>query len=264
MSDISNEKSNPWDSDLESAFEDEATRTAVSEFLGEKVQPYVTKLEQGSKPDRDASLLWEQFHEEPVATTIQVIRELYGEEKADAFTAILQGEEEDNKPTTEDVTTTTTKTEPAQTSTEIAFEQLPAEVQAIVQKDKLEESRKAYYGEIERIKTEHAEELPKDDDGKPRLDADMFHPFVVAAEGDFDAAYDGFQKWIDTARREAGLVTGEQNTDAQTTTPPPTLNSNARDASAKVPATAAHPTLDGALDEMFEELKAPPPTVGAV
>lgn len=262
MSDISNEKSNPWDSDLESAFEDEDTRTKVSEFLGEKVQPYVTKLEQGSKPDRDASLLWEQFHEEPVETTIQVIRELYGEEKANAFIAIMQGDDANgNEPNAEDVTTT--KTEPAPESAEIAFEQLPPEVQQIVQKDRLEESRKAYYGEIDRIKTEHADELPKDAEGKPRLDADMFHPFVVAAEGNFDAAYEGFQKWIDTAKREAGLITDENTGDGKET-PPATLNSNTRDSSVRVPANEAHPTLDSALDSMFEELKAPPPTVGAV
>lgn len=261
MSDLSNEKSNPWDSDLEAAFEDPEQRAAVSEFLGDKVQPYVTKLEQGSKPDRDATLLWEQFHEEPVDTTIQVIRELYGDEKADAFVAILQGEaDKGNEPGKDDVTTET-KTEPGQDSAEIAFERLPPEVQQIVQKDRLEESRKAYYGEIDRIKTEHADELPKDTEGKPRLDADMFHPFVVAAEGNFDAAYEGFQKWIETAKREAGLAT---DTGDGKEPPPATLNSNTRDSSARVPANEAHPTLDSALDSMFEELKAPPPTVGAV
>lgn len=266
MSDISNEKSNPWDSDLEAAFEDESTRAAVSEFLGEKVQPYVTKIEQESKPDRDASLLWEQFHEEPVATTIQVIRELYGEEKADAFTAILQGEAEENQPNSEDVQTTTPPENQQQQTQGIEFDQLPPEVQEMIQKQKLEESKEAYYGEIDRIRSEHAEELPKDAEGKPRLDADMFHPFVVAAEGNFDAAYEGFQKWIDTAKREAGLVTGEENTGDEntTTTPPTTLNSQTRDASAQVPANKTHQTIDGALDEMFEELKAPPPTVGAV
>lgn len=259
---------NPWDSDLEAAFEDEDTRNAVSEFLGEKVQPYVTKIEKDSKPDRDASLLWEQFHEEPVATTIQVIRELYGDEKADAFTAILQGEQEaDDKVTPEDVTAITPEQTAALTADadqSIAFEKLPPEVQKLVQDNKLEESRKAYYSEIDRIKEEHKEELPKTEDDKVRLDVDMFHPFVVAAEGNFDAAYEGFQKWIAAARKEAGVATEETVTEDGDTTPPAILNSKTRDTSATVPVVKKNQTLDGALDDMFEELKAPPTTVGAV
>jgi len=259
MSDISNEKSAPWDSDLAAAFEDEATREAVSEFLGEKVQPYVTKIEQESKPDRDASLLWEQFHEEPVATTIQVIKELYGEDKADAFAAILQGESEENQPSSEDVTKTE---ENAPEDKSVEFDQLPPEVQELIQNQRLEESRKAYYGEIDRIKEEHKDELPKDEEGNPRLDADTFHPFVVAAEGDFDEAYKGFQNWITAARKAAGIATEETSTEGNE--PPPTIDSKARDASTTVPTKKEHPTFEDAMDEMFEELKAPPPTVGAV
>jgi hypothetical protein len=254
---------NPWDDDLAEKFEDEDVREAVSEFLGEKVQPYVTKLEQESKPDRDATLLWEQFHEEPVSTTIQVIRELYGEDKADAFAAILQGEETE-APESGDVTKENEgeRTEPSEpTDTSVKFEQLPPEVQEMIQNQKLEESRKAYYSEIDRIKEEHKDELPKDDDGNPRLDADTFHPFVVAAEGNFDEAYKGFQSWIDAARREAGLVTEEATEGNE---PPPVFSSKTRDASSKVPAQPKNQTIDGALDEMFEELKAPPPTVGGV
>lgn len=257
------ENTNPWDSDLASAFEDEETREAVSAFLGEKVQPYVTKLEQESKPDRDASLLWEQFHEEPVATTIQVIRELYGEEKADAFTAILQGENAPEAPESGDVSKETEEAPTEEpTDTSIKFEQLPTEVQELIQSQKLEESKRAYYSEIDRIREAHKDELPKDDEGNPRLDADMFHPFVVAAEGNFDEAYNGFQNWVKTALKEAGVNTETEETDGNT--PPPTIDSKTRDASAQVPAQPKNQTLDGAMDEMFEELKAPPPTVGAV
>ncbi len=260
--DTENGNTSPWDSDLATAFEDEATREAVSEFLGEKVQPYVTKLEQESKPDRDATVLWEQFHEEPVATTIQVIKELYGPEKAEAFADILQGSTEE-PPTEGDVTKPETNEEPVtneNTDTSIKFEQLPPEVQEVIQAQKLEESRKAYYSEIDRIATEHADELPKDDEGKPKLPADTFHPFVVAADGDFDAAYEGFQKWIESARSELGVQQETSTTD----TPPPTIDSRTRDASQRVPEQKKHQTIDGALDEMFDELKAPPPTVGAV
>ena len=41
--------SGPWANDLSSTFEDESIRTQVDSFLREKVQPYVTQLEQRSK-----------------------------------------------------------------------------------------------------------------------------------------------------------------------------------------------------------------------
>ena len=265
MSDVIDDTSqSPWDSDLASAFEDEETRAKVSEFLGNTVQPYVTKLEQDSKPDRDASILWEQFNNEPVSTTIQVIRELYGEDKADAFAEILKGESDQGNETEttkpEDTTATETTTPPnTPEDRTVTFEQLPPEVQEIIQGQKLEESRKAYYAEIDRLKDEHAEELPKDEDGNPRLNADTFHPFVVAADGNFDEAYKGFQSWIESARKEAGLV--DASTETETDGPPTTIDSRARDASARVPEKREHMTFDDALDEMFNDLKAPPPTV---
>lgn len=258
MSDISSEETrqNPWDSDLAERFEDEDTRNAVSEFLGEKVQPYVTKLEQESKPNRDATVLWEQFHEDPTETTVQVIRELYGDDKAKAFAdSLIEGNE---APSNDDITTTeTTQTEPVDQN--IEFDKLPTEVQELVKKQQLEESRQQYYSELDRVKTDHADELPKDDEGNPKLNENLFHPFVVAAEGDFDKAFEGFQKFVSEASGELGTQTGDGDN-----TPPPTIDSKTRDASSTVPTQKTNQSFDDAMDDFLADLKTPPPTVGAV
>jgi hypothetical protein len=261
---------NPWDSDLETAFEDEAQRQAVSEFLSGNIQPYITKLEQEGKENRDANLLWEQYHEKPVETSVQVVEELFGKDKAEAFADLLQGVEEAQeaaeKPDEEkpvEPGDDTTEGKQGNQVTQVEFDQLPPEVQEVVSREQQESQRKAYYAEIDRIKTEHSDELPKDAEGNPVLNADTFHPFVISADGNFDAAYEGFTKWLDEARQTFGLTGQEPSTDGQTT-PPPTIDSRTRDASAAPPTVKTGQTLDDAMDEMFNELKSPPPTVGGV
>jgi hypothetical protein len=261
------ETTNPWDSDLEAAFTDEGQRTAVSEFLAANVQPYVTKLEQESKPERDATLLWEQFHEAPADTLIQVTRELYGDERADALAGQLTGEPEAPTAEPEAGNEGNEPTTPETTTEGIKFDDLPPEVKEFIAQGQQNKQREQYYGEIERIANAHAEELPKDEDGKPKLDADVFHPFVIAADGNFDAAYDGFTKWVGQAKETFGINVPDAEAvaaAAEGKTPPPTIDSKTRDSQAPAPVVKENATLDDALDDMFSELNAPPPTVGAV
>lgn len=252
----------PWASDLEEAFEDETQRGAVSDFLAKTVQPYVTKIEQDSRPDRDAARLWKEFNDSPAETAVQVSRELFGDEIADQFVAILQGEEgepAEPKPAEGDEPVEATPAE-GDEPRKIKFEDLPGEVQEAFQAQKAEEERVAYYDEIDRLVEEHADDLPKGEDEKPQLNINQFHPFVVATNGDFDAAYEGYAKWRDEAKEEFGIQVpdGEQVTD-----PPQTINSETRDSATKPPTEKEYATFDEAMDDFFEDQKTPPPTVGS-
>ncbi len=260
---MSNTK-NPWDDKVTEAFEDEAVQKAVSDFLGKEIQPYVTQLEQNSKPNRDATRLWEALETAPVDTSVQVVRELFGGDIADKFVAIMQGEEPPE--TQENESEENEENEPTTPSKQnIAFDDLPPEVQNAVAAQQQETQKKAYYDEIERVKVEHKDDLPTDDEGKPVLDVDLFHPFVVAANGDFDAALEGFVKWTDKAKESFGIqvpenaATEEENDE---NTPPPAINSETRDSAAKPPTEKTFDSLDDALDSFFEDQKSPPPTVG--
>lgn len=253
---------NPWDQDLAGTFEDEAVRNQVSDFLGEHVQPYVTRLEQDSRPNRDATRLWEGFAETPVQTYVQVSRELFGDEVADRVAATLQGEEGGEPTPAPDTQTTTPDTQtitPPEGQTDdgpIPFEKLPPNVQEAVAKQEAEEQRAAYYEEVDRVTKEHADALPKNDEGEPQLNVDLFHPFVVAADGDFDQAWASFEQFYTNAKKEWGAPQEGE-------TPPPAIDSQTRDASTTPPQEVEYKSLDEAMDAWFDEQKSPPPTVGA-
>lgn len=257
------ENTSPWDSDLATAFEDEDLRTKVSEFLGEKVQPYVTKIEQDSKPNRDAQRLWEGFNESPVDTYIAVSREIYGPEVADKVAAILQGGDApvEESPAT-DTTEETQETEEETPTTKLSFDDLPPEVKEVVAQTQAAKQKEAYYGEIDRVTAEHADSLPKGEDDKPQLNVDLFHPFVVAADGDFDKAWDAYEAFQSQAKETFGIQVPAVDEDGKPV-PPTTLDSQTRDSSATPPQEVKYESLDEAMDAFFDEQKSPPPTVGA-
>lgn len=257
----------PWDSDLEEAFEDEDVRQQVSDFLGQKVQPYVTKVEQEARPSRDASRLWQGFEQQPVETSVQVVRELYGADVADRFAELLQGgssEEEAAAQVQEETDVDVSDTSAAEdegTKGKISFDDLPPQVQNAIAEQEQEKQRVAYYAEIDRVKEEYADELPKvgeGDEAEVNLNVDLFHPFVVAANGDFDAAAKAYIQWLGEAQEQFGIKVPDN-----VETPPPTIDSQTRDAGATPPQSKEGQSLDEALDEFFEEQKSPPPTVGS-
>lgn len=248
----------PWDSDLETAFEDEDVRQRVSDFLGSKVQPYVTKVEQDSKPNRDATRLWKGFEESPVDTSVAVVKELYGDDIADQFASLLQGgaSVEDAAKKVEDDTQVDVTDTSAVADGKVKFEDLPPQVQNAVAAQEQDTQRKAYYNEIDRVKTENADKLPKDAEDNPQLDVDLFHPFVVAANGDFDEAAQAYFKWIDQAKSQFGIKV------PTTDDIPVVVNSETKDSSAKPPTEETFDSLDDAMDSFFKDQQTPPPTVG--
>lgn len=250
----------PWSTDLADAFEDEEQRKAVDEFLAKNVQPYVTKLEQESRPTRDATRLWEGFNESPVETYVQVSRELYGEEVADQVAAILQGEAQEEQVPSDTQGTEETATPDTQTPKGVSLDDLPVEVREAVAKQQAEEQRVAYYEEIDRVTKEHVDDLPKDAEGKAELDVDLFHPFVVAEGGDFDRAFAAYNQFYENAKKKFGI----QVPDGENVEPPTTIDSQTRDASATPPQETNYESLDDAIDAFLDEQHAPPPTVGGV
>jgi hypothetical protein len=84
----------PWAEDLNSRFEDEAQRQAVDAFLREKVQPYVTQLEQESRP---ALELYKDLRANPAATYVEITEDLFGEDEAKAISAYLESRYNDEQ-----------------------------------------------------------------------------------------------------------------------------------------------------------------------
>lgn len=259
----------PWASDLEEAFEDEDVRSSVDEFLRKTVQPHITKIEQDSKPSRDATRLWDGFENQPVETSVAVVTELYGKEIADKFAELLQGgasPEEAAAKVEEDTDVDVSDTTAAEgdSTGKVKFEDLPPEVQDAVASQEQEKQREAYYSEIDRIKDERSDDLPKEGEGdeeKVVLDVDLFHPFVVAANGDFDTAADAYLKWLGQAKEKFGIQVPESAEGDEKI--PPVIDSQTRDSGAKPPQKPEYADLDEAMDAFFDEQKTPPPTVGS-
>jgi len=260
---MSDTPKNPWDDKVASAFDDPEVQAKVSEFLGKEIQPYVTQLEQNTKPNRDATRLWEALETAPVETSIQVVKEMFGDEIGESFATILQG----GDPTAEVETPEETPAEEGEEeSQKVKFEDLPPEVQNAIAAQQQEEQKKAYYSEIDRVKEEHADRLPKTgegDDAEVVLDVDLFHPFVVAANGDFDQAIEAYASWQDKAKETFGIQVPESaSAEGESTDPPPVIDSTTRDASATPPTEKTYDSLDDAIDDFFADQKNPPPTVG--
>lgn len=250
---------NPWDDKVAEAFEDPEVAAKVSAFLGESVQPYVTKIEQEARPSRDATRLWEALESAPVDTSIQIVKEMFGDDLGDQFAALLQGGEPSQ------VEVPTPEAEETEDDKRVAFDDLPPEVQNAVAAQQQEEQRKAYYSEIDRVKDANADKLPtvgEGDEAEVQLDVDLFHPFVVAAGGDFDAAMEGYLGWQDKAKESFGINVPETAAVEEAQEPPPVIDSSTRESGTKPPTEEKYETLDDAIDSFFEDQKNPPPTVG--
>lgn len=238
------QSSSPWAQDLESIFADEAMRGQVDGFLREKVQPYVTQLEQSSSTDRNAKKLWDDFAENPVDTFIAVSEELFGDETKDAFINVLSGEESGEE--SDDDYTGHTADDDDSTTVE-----LPEDVQEAVEWFQEEQRTREYRHELDRI---------KEDFSDVDLDEDLFHPFVVAADGDFETAIEGYKAWAEQAKEKYGINVPSEGD----VTPPPTTIGSTTTGNAPPPTEQNYDSIDDALDAFFDEQKSPPVTVGNV
>lgn len=222
----------PWASKIESQFSDPAVRAQVDAFLRSEIQPYVTGLEQQSSQFKDEAKLFQDFKAAPAETYLQITSELFGDDAVDRVIELLTDE-----PTQPDEDTTP----PPVTET-----QRDPEMQAMYEEWQAQKRREAYNTELERVLA-----LPDNKDVK----ANLLHPFVVAAEGDFDRAVEGYKQHFSVETPAA---------EDAPETPPNALGSDTN--TSTTPPTQQHfNSVDDALDSFFDDLKqSAPPVVGGV
>jgi hypothetical protein len=198
----------PWAEDLNSRFEDEAQRQAVDAFLREKVQPYVTQLEQESRP---ALELYKDLRANPAATYVEITEDLFGEDEAKAISAYLESRYNDEQqPVVPD-------NQGAQPNTNQGV--TDPRIQEMLSDWEERRNEQLYEAELRRL--ESAEKAQAQIEGREPLPIKdhLFRPFVVAEDGDMDRAMQGYKAFVNTARAE--LFTDAGSVD----TPPPTLGS---------------------------------------
>jgi hypothetical protein len=229
----------PWKSDIEAKFSDPEQRVAVDSFLRESVQPRVTQLEQATVANRDAERLWNDFVNDPVGTYNNVTEELFGADEAKKIQELISAQEEGRE------------TELTAEEEEKAKQQLnDPRLTEIYEDFQNRKAREAYYNELEKLKAQHSE-----DEDAVAVEDELFHPFVVSADGDFDAAYDSYQEW----GKKVGQAFGTDIPD-EVKIPPTTVE----DGQTVPPQTKKYRDLDEAMDDYFAEQKSPPTTVGNV
>lgn len=228
----------PWADDLASAFADEIVRAQVDGFLREKVQPRVTELEQATAGNRRANDLYQDFSDKPVETFVTVASELFDEDVTGAIVKVLRGE----APAEDDLDLSELDDD------DVA--QLPAEEQEAIAWARDKQREEAYASELERVGKANPD---------VEIDEELFHPFVVAAGGDFDTAIGGYAKFVEQAKSKYGVNVP----DPEAVPAPPNVIDASRQSPSTPPVQEEYGTIDDAIDAFFEEQKSPPPVVGA-
>lgn len=189
----------PWDNDL-AFIEDESIRSQVSDYLGQKVQPYVTQLEQRSKPAVD---FFEEFNNEPGATTLGIIEEVYGADAAKSFADYLT----DTFSNEGDGGNPAETQQPAQTAQDPRLERM-------LNSWELEEQEREWKKGLAEFQTQHAD---------VEIDDLLFRPFAAMTDGDLDQALVGYQNFLNTAREKFAPGEGTTETGETEVKPPPAL-----------------------------------------
>lgn len=226
--------SGPWADALSQKFEDAGIRGEVDAFLREQVQPYVTNLEQERSQYKEAQEFLQQLESEPIETYLAMTQELLDEQAAQAVIEALTG------------TPQPQADQFAENPYEGQFVRDP-EIEELLQRERERQAAELYDAELARVQAAH-----------PDIKPDLFHPFVAAAEGDFDAAYEQYREWDQQAQQTYGI----QVPDPNAVTPPPALGSESAAAPAP-PIERKYESLDDALDAWFDERKSAPPVVGS-
>lgn len=223
----------PWQSDLAEFFSDADTRNQVDSFLRQKVQPHVTRLEQDRSVDQAAQQLYRDLNDDPIATYLALSEEIYGPEATEAVRTSLQSFYDQQE------------TPPAAETTEPPAP-LDPRVEALLQKEAKAEAEKAYAAELARVKG--------DDNPDGVVDA-WFHPFVVTAEGDFDAALTGYKQWL----ADAGVQTPASTQVTEPTVPAPAVIGSDVTPGTPPPVQKTYGSLDEAFEDYFAEQRAAAP-----
>lgn len=231
--------SGPWARDLEATFADPEVRQAVDGFLRSTVQPHVTKLEQQTADLADAQQLYTDLLEKPGETFLALTQELFGDDSADAVYKALQAGDVVEVPDGEGGTELEVKNATA----------LDPETASLLAQIKEERDTAAYNKAVSDVVEAHKDEI--------EVVPALFHPFVHSADGDMDAAYEGYkQHYTAWAAKYGGPAAVDP---AAPAVAPATLGGSAPTGSTPVQKT--YESLDSALDDFFNEQKAAPATI---
>lgn len=228
----------PWAKDITATFADPSIAVQVHDFLRSRVQPYVTGLETKVAENNNASELIADLQSDPAATYLALGEALYGEDAGAAIRGALPsvyGEVE---------------TPEAATTPEQAAPVRDPEVQALIDERRAQKEREQYEANLKPI-------LEQD----PTVDETLIAPFIVAADGDVEAGYKGFQAWRESMGEKLGVPKVDPDAVPDS---PAVLGSEATSPSAP-PVQKQYASLDEAMDDFLAEQRAGAPApVGSV
>lgn len=233
----------PWAKDLEEFFTDPTERTRVDQFMREKYQPHVTKLEQDSAPAR---ALYDDLIADPVQTIADLTGEIYGDNGVpnEALASkVLELLQQGLAPEAAVAAAVTDPVVPP-----AAEPAVHPKVQAIIDREEAAEANASFEAALEAKRTATGSTFTRDE----------ISPYVVSAEGDVDAAYDMLvaqQTALEAAfKAKHGIVDAPA---AVTPPAPAALGSAAAPAGGVAPPVAeSFTSFDDALDSFASELKA--------
>jgi uncharacterized protein (DUF924 family) len=221
--------SGPWAQDLARTFEDPAIRSQVDQFLRSTVQPYTTKLEQQTQQAEQAMTLWQALEQNPMETYVQMTRELYGEEAANAA---IQGINQ------------ALQQQPQQTQQQAPNQQVPFDPRIQEAVNYYEQQRNAELYTQAKSETLAA---------NPDIDPDLFDMYVAGAEGDFQEAVNLYR----THAAQWMQKVGTQQQTPETPQAPPVMGSDTGAApTGDIPTQPKNQTLDEAINDFMAEQRA--------
>lgn len=238
----------PWATDLALVFTDPTERARVDNFLRAKVQPYTTQLEQQVAGGRNAQALWNDLNTDVDTTFAALANEIYGDEKGTAIVDAVKAQLAANE-----------QTGAAVTETDAAAAVVPAALDPRLEKmiQTFEEQQATNQYDTLMGQTVAAP-------GNEDIDPQNLHPFVAAAQGNFNTAVTMYRQFEAKFKGVGdGTITAEQL--GQRTAPPVMGTGDGGAAPSTIPAVPKKETLDQAINSFMADSRAArqaPPVMG--
>lgn len=211
----------PWAADLAGIIPDETLRGGVDSYLRTQWQPRVTQLEQQVAASQPAAQLYNDLTETPVETFVAIGTQLFGDEAGPYLQAMFEAEQ----------------AQEAQAAVvEAGGPPMDPRVQALLDREEQAQREAAYAQEIATIRAQD-----------PELQDEIFHPFVIAADGDFAQAHQAYQAFVAQARQLYGGAPVEA-------TPAPHVIGTESAGTTAPPLAPSFSSIDDALNDTMDEI----------
>lgn len=243
------ESDSPWAADLKTALGEQVDPEvfkAVDGYLREKWQPHVTQLEQTVSQSQEAVSLYNDLVSDPTKGIASVANALLDDDLASSVIAQLSGEPSEPEKSEEQPAT-------QQVPSNIPLEQLPPEVQDFIAQQQRTADQQEYDGLVD-------ETIAKYPDLK--ISKALFHPFVNAADGDFDLAAQMYGEFDKQFAKDKGIENIEELNLNQEEAPA-VLDSSGNPVPPTEPVYETYSDLDRAVDDFFAQQRSAPNVVGA-